>query len=227
MKKLALFDIDGVIYGGHAVFDLVQDQERRGFVAPGLWKKIEGELDKYKNGEKNYKEAADSMLSYYAEWLKGKKYADLLKDNLDFIKTNEEKVFPYFKDLVAEISTAYDIYFITTNFDCTAEAFMRKFGVKSFLSSRLALKDGIVTGKVELSLGGNKGIVSDLISQHDWRGSIAVGDSENDADMLNKVEYPLVMEPNEKLEAISIQEGWQIVNRNTITDIIMSQCLKK
>lgn len=140
MKKLVLLDIDGVVYGGHAIFDLIQDQEKRGFIAPGLWKKIEGELVKYKNGEKSYKEAADSMLLYYAKWLKGKKYSDLLQDNSNFVEANKAKIFPYFKNLAAKINSNYDIYFVTTNFDCTAEAFKNKFGTKGYLSSKLTLK---------------------------------------------------------------------------------------
>lgn len=221
-KKLALFDIDGVIYGGHAIFDLVRDQEQKGFIKPGLWEKIEEEIDKYKKGEKNYKEAADSMLLYYAKWLKGKKYSVLFEDNLNFIIANKAKVFPYFENLAIKISADYDIYFVTTNFDCTAEAFKHEFKVKGFLSSKLALKDGIITGKVELSLGAKKGIVSDLISKYGRAGSIAVGDSENDADMLDKVEYPFVIEPNEKLEKIANKNGWKIVSRDTISDIIIS-----
>lgn len=40
--------------------------------------------------------------------------------------------------------------------------------------------------------------------------------------MLDLVEFPLVMEPNEKLIEITKSKNWQIVNRDTITDIIMS-----
>ena len=73
-----------------------------------------------------------------------------------------------------------------------------------------------------MSLGGNKGIVAELLNKYGKDGSMAVGDSENDADMLDKVKYPLVMEPNEKLEQIAKAKNWEVVNRNTITDIIMT-----
>lgn len=32
MKKLAVFDIDGVIYEGYSIFDQIQDQEKRGII---------------------------------------------------------------------------------------------------------------------------------------------------------------------------------------------------
>ena len=59
-----------------------------------------------------------------------------------------------------------------------------------------------------------------MISKYGKKGSIAVGDSENDADMLNKVDFPVVIEPNSYLKDIAREKGWQIVNRDTIADII-------
>lgn len=77
-----------------------------------------------------------------------------------------------------------------------------------------------------MSLAGNKNIVSSLIEKYGKVGSFAVGDSENDADMLELVEFPFVMEPNPKLEVIANKNGWKIVNRSTITDIITSNVKK-
>ena len=222
MKKLALFDIDGVIYDGHSIFDLIQDEEKRGFIKKGLWDEILKLLDKYKSGKIDYKEAADVMLLRYSTYLVGKNYYELVKENVDFISRFKEKIFPYFSNLISELKKTHDIYFITTNFDMTAEAFTKYFRLKGFLSSKIGTTNGIINGKMDLSLGGNKGIVTDLIVKYGEVGSIAVGDSENDADMLEKVEYPLVMEPKEKLETIAREKGWEIVNRDTITGIIMT-----
>jgi FMN phosphatase YigB (HAD superfamily) len=79
-KKIAFFDVDGVIYDGHSIFDLIQDQEKRGFIKEGLWNKISAEIDRYKKGQKNYKDAANEMLKQYAIFVKGKSYSDLLAD---------------------------------------------------------------------------------------------------------------------------------------------------
>ncbi len=222
MKKLALFDIDGVIYEGHTIFDQIQDQEKRGILAKGTWDKILFELGEYKSGKKNYKQAADAMLEISALAVKNRSYKEMVDDTTDYLIRNKNKFFPYFEKLIPQINKTHDTYFVTTNFQLMCEALGIIFGIKNYLSSIAEVKDGRFTGKVELSLGGNKGIVSSLISKYGRSGSIAVGDSENDADMLDKVEYPLVMEPNEKLIVIAKQKGWQVVNRDTIADIIMS-----
>jgi phosphoserine phosphatase len=222
MKRLALFDIDGVIYGGYTIFDQIQDQEKRGIIPKGTWDKIILILTDYKSGAKNYTEAANTMLDVSAESIRGMDFDDLLHDTSEYMLRNKNNFFPYFEKLVPFLSKTHDIYFVTTNFQMIPKAIGDMFGVKNFLSSIAGVEKGKFTGKVKLSLSGNKGIVSDLLTKYGVEGSIAVGDSENDADMLDKVELPLVMEPNEKLEKIAKEKGWQIVNRDIITGIITS-----
>lgn len=222
MKKLALFDIDGVVYRGHSIFDIIQDQEKKGLITKGTWSKILLEIEKYKSGKKDYKQAANGMLDAYAISLKDKKYKDVVDHNTNYFTENKDKFFPYFQKLIPQLSETYEIYFVTTNFQFTAEAIGKIFNIRNYISSIAEVKDGLFTGKVGLSLGGNKGIVADLIKKYGKSGSIAVGDSENDADMLDLVEFPIVISPNEKLQAIAKEKGWEVVNHSTITDIIVS-----
>jgi phosphoserine phosphatase len=222
MKKLALFDIDGVIYEGHSIFDLIQDQEKNGYIEKGLWDRILELLGKYKKGELSYKDAADSMLLSYSKSLAGKNYNEVVEYNKGFILRSEQKIWPYFKKLIPELKKTHDIYFVTTNFNFTAEAFTNFFGLDGFLSSKVNLNNEAIEEGVELSLGGNKGIVTSLINKYGRQGSIAVGDSENDADMLENVEFPIAIEPDDKLKIIAEAKKWTIVDRNTISDTILN-----
>lgn len=221
MKKLALFDIDGVIYEGHSIFDLIQDQEKNGYIEKGLWNEILELLGKYKKGELSYKEAADSMLLAYSKSLAGKNYNEVVEYNKDFILRSEQKIWPYFKKLIPELKKTHDIYFVTTNFDFTAEAFTKYFGLDGFLSSKVNQNSGVIKEGVKLSLGGNKGIVTDLINKYGRLGSVAVGDSENDADMLEKVEFAIAIEPDDKLKNMAEAKKWMIVDHNSISDTIL------
>lgn len=221
MKRLILFDIDGVIYEGHTIFDQIQYQEKRGILPSGTWDKIYTELSAYKEGKKNYVDAANVMLTIAAKAVDGKDYGEYLKDVADYVSDNRKNFFEYFAKLVPFLIEKYDIYFVTTNFQFMCEAIGEIFGVKNYISSIAEVENGKFTGKITRSMAGNKGLVADLISKYGRSGSIAVGDSENDADMLNKVEHPLVMEPNEKLKAIAVKNGWRIVNRDNITETIL------
>lgn len=222
MKKVALFDIDGVIYDGHSIFDLIQEQEKNGFIKKGLWNLILGLLEKYKKGNLTYKEAADQMLLLHSQSLFGKSYDDLVNENLNFIKKHHYKIFPYFTHLIQKLKKTHDIYFITTNFDISAEAFTKYFGLSGFLSSKITQENGVIVGGVELSLAGNKVIAKDLVNKYGKSGSIAVGDSENDVDMLKLVEFAFVMEPDNKMKLIADEKKWKIVDRNTITQTVLN-----
>ncbi len=225
-KKLALFDMDGVIYQDHSIFDVIQDQEKSGFIKFGLWKKILDLLDKYKSEQLTYKETADGMLDVYSKYLVNKKYKDLLEYSSSFLDRNQDKIFPYFEDLSNFLTPEYDIYLISTNLDFIVEAFANRFKTKGFLSSKLNTKDGVFQEGLELSMAGNKGIVADLINKYGKEKSLAVGNSQNDIDMLEKVDFPFVMEPNDKLKEIVTQRGWQIVSRLDIADIIKAHVKK-
>lgn len=223
MKKLALFDIDGVIYEGHAIFDQIQNQEARGIITKGTWNKILFEVQEYKSGKKDYTKAANAMLEAYVSSLKGFGYAFFLDDVTHFFLKNKKNFLAYFQKLIPKINSDHDIYLVTTNFQFTCEATEKVFGLEAnHLCSVAEVREGKLTGKVELSLAGNKGRVAELIEKYGRKGSIAVGDSENDADMLDLVELPLVMEPNEKLAEIAKTKGWRVVNRDTIAGIITS-----
>jgi len=222
IRKIAFFDVDGVIYNGHTIFDQIQDQEKRGIIENGTWNKILLEVEAYKSGSKNYKQAANTMLKVHSLALKDCSYTDLLEDTFNFLSKNTHKFFPYFKDLVPKLKKNHDIYFVTTNFQFMCEAVCKMFGVNRYLSSLAEVRGGKFTGSVKLSLAGNKNIVSEIIEKYGISGSIAVGDSENDFDMLDKVEFPFVMEPNEQLEKLANKKGWQIVNRNTITEKMLT-----
>jgi len=154
--------------------------------------------------------------------LKEVDYKIMLDDTFKYLSKNKAKFFPYFEKLTSKIKDTYDIFLVTTNFQFMCEALGKIFGVPNHVSSVAEIEDGKFTGRVERSLAGNKGIVADLVSKYGKGGSFAVGDSENDADMLELVEHAFVMEPNEKLQAIAMENGWQIVNRDNILDIITS-----
>ncbi len=92
MKKLALFDIDGVIYSGHTIFDQIQDQERRGILIKGTWDKILFEIEEYKFGRKNYQQAANCMLEISALSIKGLSYEVVLNDTFNYLTRNRDNI---------------------------------------------------------------------------------------------------------------------------------------
>lgn len=80
------------------------------------------------------------MLELYAISLKGKSYREVFEYNLDFVYRYKHKIMSYFEGLISKLRQDYDIYFVTTNFDFTAEAFTKYFNLTGFYRQRFLLK---------------------------------------------------------------------------------------
>jgi phosphoserine phosphatase len=119
------------------------------------------------------------------------------------------------------ISKSYDIFLVTTNVRFITEAIAKILNIKSYICSELEIEKGIFSGRVKMTLAGNKNIVSGILKKYGKTGSIAVGDSENDIDMLRVVDLPVVFEPDKKLKEIADAHGWVIIDRNNAHGTIM------
>lgn len=220
-KKIAFFDIDGVIYDGHIMLEQIKSQEKKGLLLKGTWNKIFFEAVKYKLGLKNYKDTASKMLDIHTMSLKGKGYKDVEDNVYQYILHHNTNFFSYFNKLILSLRKNHDICLVTNNFQFTCKAVGKLFGINKYISSIAEVKDGKFTGRVKLSLVGKKGAVSNLIRQYGRKGSIAVGNSLNDADMLEKVEFPFMMEPNRQTKRMVNKKSWITVNRNNIVEKIL------
>ena len=81
--------------------------------------------------------------------------------------------------------------------------------------------DGRFTGKITRVLADNKHLVDPLLSK--YRGeTIAVGDSEHDIGMLERVKRPICFQPSEELLVEAKKRGWTIVDESNAAEIIIN-----
>lgn len=219
MKRLALFDFDNVIYRGHSVFDIIRAQEKDGFIQPVVWRVIEEQLERYKSKKASYNEAADKMLFAWAKGLKGKSYQSAVEYVQGFFGANPDKFFGWFERIKPSLSKQYDIFVISTNYQFIAEAVVSKFGLSGYISSEAEVENGLFTGQLQKSLAGNKGEVVTTFKSYPKKDSVAVGDSENDIDLLESVDNPICFQPDEKLKMVAQREGWMLVDENSILQV--------
>jgi len=218
-ERLALLDFDNVIYKGHSVFDIIQAQERDGFMEPGVWDFVEGQLQRYKKKEATYKEAADKMLKAWAEGLRGKSHQEAVDYVQTYFDNNPNKFFGWFETARPSLSQ-HNIFIVSTNYQFISEAVVSRFNLQGFVSSEAEVKDDRFTGRVAKSLAGNKGEVVGLLERYPKEGTIAVGDSENDIEMLERVETPICFNPDEKLREVAERKRWSIADEKTMVDIL-------
>lgn len=208
MKKIAFFDLDKTIFGGQTFFMFVKHEIDKGRVDVNTWEAIESLLNDYKSSAISYKEAADQMLIIFASALRGTRYDELLKDAEEFFEQNSEKFYTYFVDLHTKLAETHDIYIVTTNIEFIAKAVVKRFRLAGHISTQYGVVEGIFNGEVEKSLAGNKHVVAELLNEYGVEGSLAFGDSENDIEMLELVETPICVDPNDRLIEAANERGW-------------------
>jgi HAD superfamily phosphoserine phosphatase-like hydrolase len=215
MRYLALFDFDNVIYKGHSVFDVIKTQEKDKIIESRVWEVVSSLLLKYKKGEISYKKAASEMLEAWTKGLMGKKYKNVLDYTVKFFRNNSDNFYKYFENILPKLKLNHDVYLVTANFQFISESVKNKYDLSGYLSSEAEVENGMFTGRVKSSLVGNKGAVVDFFKKYPEKKSIAVGDSENDVDMLKQAEAPICFQPNEKLRDVAKENGWLIIDEKS------------
>jgi HAD superfamily hydrolase (TIGR01490 family) len=97
------------------------------------------------------------------------------------------------------------------------EPIVNLYGIQHLIATTPEFKDNAYTGKVE-------GIpcfqAGKVILLNEWlkktaetlTDSVFYSDSHNDLPLLNKVDYPVAVDPDEKLRAVALNLGWKILS---------------
>ena len=156
---------------------------------------------------------AQGLLRYWPEGLKEKKVEDVVNNAQEFFQTEGKKFLPFVQESINLLNPTHDTYFVTAEPQFVAEEVARIHTATGYFSTIFETKDGVFTGNVSSSLARkeDKGnALKELMGTHTREQSIAFGDSDNDMDMLEGVEYPICVNPNEGLQKKAKEKGWHI-----------------
>lgn len=212
-KRVAFFDLDKTIYPGHTFFGIVEEVAKNGMIETSLLAQMAEERRKHHAGEQSYSVAANNLLVLFARAMGRRNCEDLMEVTKKFFENNKSAFYPYFEQVLPKLKEKYEVYLVTTNVQAVAQVVVGMFGLAGYLSTEMEMADGKYTGRVVHSLANGKRMVNGLVSKYGRQGSLAVGDSENDIEMLEVVERAICFESTEGLKKIALERGWKIVNR--------------
>lgn len=215
-KSLALFDIDKTIYSEHSFFKVTKYFVDEGIVPKTIWKEVNIEAKKYFGKKQSYSETANNLLEIYGGGLVGLNYERILGKTKEFFINTSGKFYPYFEKILPDLKKKYEVYLISTNSQMIAEAVVNIYKLDGYLSTMFEIKNGEFTGKVLSTLADGKHVVECLVSKYQGN-TIAVGDSDNDISMLEKVKTPICINPSEELLLVAKKRKWLVVNENDIS----------
>lgn len=219
-KPVALFDIDHTIFKENSFLGLTKYLHQVKVLNDDTWGQIEAEKKRYFAGETTYTQAAKLVLAIFAQGLVGQNYTEILFQAVAFFNDQKTNFYPYFTDILPKLKKTHRVYLVSTNAQFIAQAVNSLFDLDGFISTEFELKNGIFTGRMASTLADGKQIAEKLLLPSALN-SIAMGDSENDVSMLEKVQFPLCINPSEELLSVANNRGWRVVTDQTAKDAIL------
>lgn len=209
---VALFDLDKTLYKKYSLFEIADSAVAKGLVSGNVQKQLRNTLKQHKDGKLTYNDAANQMLIDWAKALKGMRYDSFYQLAYTYFKEHRKNFYSYVDRVFQSLKNNYDIYIVTTNTKFAADSIVSIYKLSGSLSTIFEVVDGAFTGKIFSSLAYTKDIVKPLINKYGKHGSIAVGDSMNDVEMLDLVEYQFCFQPDESLDKYASKKRWTIIN---------------
>lgn len=213
---LAIFDLDNTLIAGDSDHAWGQFLSDKGIVDAKMYEQANDQFyQDYLNGELDIQRYLEFSLAP----LTAHPLPDLLNWRKQFV---DERIKPLMLDKADALVRSHReqghyILIITATNHFVTEPIAEQLGVDHLIATNPEMIDGRYTGAIEGIPSFQEGKVTRL---NDWlkekqfslEGSFFYSDSHNDIPLLDIVDTPVAVDPDEKLEAHAQQHGWKIIS---------------
>jgi HAD superfamily hydrolase (TIGR01490 family) len=216
MKKFAVFDIDGTLIRWQLYHAVVDKLAKKGLLGNDAQQKIHSARMRWKNREANYgfHEYEVELIHIFTEALEQLETNDFNSAVNEVIKEYKDQAYTYTRGLMRELKKAgYMLIAISGSQQELVAKISKHYGFDDYVGTQYQKKGANFTGEVFVASHNKKALLNTLIKKHklDLSDSFAVGDSKNDAVMLEMVKHPIAFNPDEDLYQIATKKHWPIV----------------
>jgi HAD superfamily hydrolase (TIGR01490 family) len=213
---LALFDLDNTLIDGDSDYLWGCFLVEHGIVEGERYESANQRFyDQYLDGTLDIHE----FLRFQLQPLAAHPRAQLEQWRREFLATRIEPILlPRARDLLDEHRTKGDeLLIITATNRFITEPIAQGYGVTQLLATEPEVVDGEFTGAVSGVPCFQKGKVERLetwlaLHHRNLIGSSFYSDSHNDLPLLNRVDFPVAVDPDEKLRIHAQSHGWPIIS---------------
>lgn len=210
--KLALFDLDHTLLNTDSDHSWGEFLVNEGLVDPVHHRQMNDKFyEDYKAGQLDpiaYNEFVFEFLTQNSNEYLTELHQLFMK------KVISEKMRPKgFEAIQKHKDAGHEIVGITATSDFITAPIFREFGIENIIATNAEVKDGKYTGKVAGLPCYQKGKLVRLDQWLDGREvseSWAYSDSINDRFLLEYADHPVVVCPDERLEALALSKNWPI-----------------
>ncbi|MCP3867182.1 MAG: HAD family hydrolase [Gammaproteobacteria bacterium] len=213
---LAIFDLDNTLLAGDSDYLWGQFLCDLGVVDKDFYERENDRFyHQYKAGSLDIYE----FLSFSLRPLKENSTEDLMAWRTRFVQQEiESTILPPTTELIEKHRESGDtLLIITATNRFVTEPIAERLGVDHLIATEPEIKEGRYTGRVEGIPSFQDGKVERLsqwltAQDLDLTGSTFYSDSHNDIALLEKVDNPVAVNPDEQLEAYASLRGWRIIS---------------
>ena len=214
--SLAIFDLDETLIAidsDHAWGEYISEQK---LVDPALYREKNQEFyEDYKRGQLN----ADAYYAFACEVLSQHPLEVLLDHRAQFVEAViKPQVLEKAINLVEEErANGKELLIITATMEFITRPIAELFKIDTLIAPTPEMIDGQYTGKLEGIASFGPGKVTRLKSWLNETGQNLTGsrfysDSHNDLPLLERVDEPIAVDPDEKLRKIALARGWSCIS---------------
>lgn len=214
---MAFFDIDGTVFRSSLLIELTEQLIEEGILPA----EVEGEYadakEAWQNREASYEAYIDEVVRSFIKHIKGVFYGDLADIGREVMARKSKRVYRYTRGLITELKEkGYFVVAISQSPKTILDDFCQQYGFDKVYGRMYDLgPQDHFTGEVmdEHLIANKANIVARVLDKENvsLEGSVAVGDTEGDISLLEKVERPICFNPNQKLFDYAKQNDWEVV----------------
>lgn len=228
-RPFAVFDIDGTVIRWQLYHAMVDALLRQGFIKSEQFESVRIARMNWKRraGIDSFREYEEELVKVFDTALKGLPMNMLEMATQTVFSEYKEQVYVYTRDLIHSLQKQdYLLFVISGSPSLIVKKLADYYGFDDFAATTYPAKNGYYTGEKNLSIGKKGELLQGLIAKHrlNLAGSIGVGDSEGDIDMLELCERPIAFNPSRKLLDHARLKQWEIVveRKNVIYNMSIS-----
>lgn len=214
MSKFAVFDLDGTLIRWqlyHSIFDFLA---RQGNINSELYDKVTAARADWKRRTADFDTYQSIMIDVFEQVLQDIPVSKFSQAIEETFQEHKNQTYIYTRDLVAELKRQhYTLFAISGSPNEAVARIAEHYNFDDYAGAVFRQENGKFTGHITTPAASKKQTLEILIKKHktELTDSVAIGDTENDIQILEMVERPIVFNPSRKLFNHAQKSGWEIV----------------
>lgn len=218
MTRASFFDLDDTLIKGHMIFEFSKFLVGKGKFDSGMFQKEKKLAIGLAEGKVKYRKASVEIPELFSKGLKGQKKEEIKELAKEFIEGYKKEIFHFSRELV-KLMNDYGLTIAVSGSPAeVVEVIQKELGLNLSFGTVSEVKDGTYTGKLERNLAvveEKKKVLQKIVKEREieLEKSFAFGDSDQDLVLLERVGYPVVINPHSSLRKTAEDKEWPVLEK--------------